>query len=92
MAQWTNGDYAVHTDPEKVDLEALNDALGSDIMWWARRLGPEDLRTMVYNSLCFSLHGPAAESGQAATGVYPQPTTMGATMFFFKDCPHPLSS
>lgn len=60
MAEWTKGAFTVSTDPARVNLEALNDALDSSVMWWARRLSPEDLRTMVFSSLCFSLHGPVS--------------------------------
>lgn len=66
MASWTKGAFTVHTDPARVDLEALNDAFDSDLMWWAKRLAPGDLRTMVHGSLCFSLHGPSTTNEEPA--------------------------
>ena len=44
------------TDPKYIHLEALNAALSSDMLWWARALPEAELRKMVDHSLCLGLY------------------------------------
>jgi hypothetical protein len=44
------------TDPKYIHLDALNAALGSDMLWWARSVPEADLRKMVDHSLCIGLY------------------------------------
>ncbi|KAH8903433.1 hypothetical protein BR93DRAFT_953180 [Coniochaeta sp. PMI_546] len=44
------------TDPNYIQLNALNTALGSDMLWWARAVPEAELRKMVDYSLCIGLY------------------------------------
>lgn len=48
--------YTCSTDPARIQLDALNEALSSDFIWWAKPLGREGLRRMVENSFCFGVY------------------------------------
>lgn len=48
--------YVCSTDPNRLDLDALNAALGSDLLWWANSLPEDRLKTMVDNCLIFGLY------------------------------------
>lgn len=48
--------YVCSTDPKHVQLDALNSALGSDMLWWAHPLPEATLKRMVEHSLCFGLY------------------------------------
>lgn len=48
--------YLCSTDPEILDLNALNTALGSDMLWWATALPEERLKVLVDNCLIFGLY------------------------------------
>jgi hypothetical protein len=50
------GQYLCTTDPQYIDLAALNAALDSEMIWWAGPLDDAGLRTMVDHSLCISLY------------------------------------
>lgn len=47
--------YLCSTDPELIDLGALNAALGSDMLWWANALAEDRLKKMVDNCLILGL-------------------------------------
>ncbi|KAB8073431.1 hypothetical protein BDV29DRAFT_157621 [Aspergillus leporis] len=53
---WHRGDYLVSTDPELLQVEAVNAALGSDMVWWAGDLPASALREALHSSLCFGLY------------------------------------
>ncbi|KAK3316200.1 hypothetical protein B0H66DRAFT_625112 [Apodospora peruviana] len=48
--------YAMSTDKTRIDLAALDDAFGSDLVWWAKRLPDDELKTMVEQSFCVGLY------------------------------------
>ena len=64
---WTRQDgdvtYTISTDPALIQVDALDDALSSDLLWWCEGLGHETLRKVVEHSLCF--------------GIYARPTSTG---------------
>lgn len=57
------------TDPSRLDLGALNAALGSDLLWWADALPKDRLKTMVDNCLIFGLYlaKPASQGKYSVT-------------------------
>ncbi|KAK5653349.1 hypothetical protein OQA88_9041 [Cercophora sp. LCS_1] len=60
IRSWTRtiGDtvYTCSADPSLIQLDALNAAFASDMIWWAKPLGGEELKTMARNSLCFGIY------------------------------------
>ncbi|CAG8938250.1 unnamed protein product [Penicillium salamii] len=57
---WHRGNYLVSTDPELLQVEAVNAALGSDMVWWAGDLPEAALREALNKSLCFGLYDTSA--------------------------------
>ncbi|KUI69295.1 hypothetical protein VM1G_05002 [Cytospora mali] len=58
---WTHHDqdgktYVCSTDPSFLQLDALNEALGSDMLWWAMALPEDRLKTMVENCMVLGLY------------------------------------
>lgn len=72
---WTYGDgaartYLCSTDPGLLQLDALNAALGSDLLWWAKALPEDRLQTLVNNCLVIGLYSLEPEnSGQPIKGT-----------------------
>ncbi|KAL2126493.1 hypothetical protein VTI74DRAFT_816 [Chaetomium olivicolor] len=79
LRSWTRqvGDqtYTVSTDPSLIDLDAVNAAYGSDMIYWAKTLDMETIKLCVEQSLCFGLYvqkeQPQHESqdGKATNGT-----------------------
>lgn len=44
------------TDPKYIQLDTLNAAFGSELLWWARAVPEAELRKMVDHSLCLGLY------------------------------------
>jgi hypothetical protein len=57
---WTrvvdNTTYTCSTDTALIQLDALNSAFSSDLLWWAKPLSAKDLYKTVHNSLCFGVY------------------------------------
>ncbi|SPJ73547.1 related to GNAT family N-acetyltransferase [Fusarium torulosum] len=53
---WTRGDYVVSTDPALLQVDAINAALSSDIVWWAGDLPADALWDALQSSICFGLY------------------------------------
>ncbi|KAJ2896936.1 putative GNAT family N-acetyltransferase [Zalerion maritima] len=64
--------YVVSSDREHVQLDALNDAFGSDIIWWADRYPEDVLRKLVDTSMCFGVFC-LPEGTQASEHQHGQP-------------------
>ncbi|KAK0629021.1 hypothetical protein B0T17DRAFT_524391 [Bombardia bombarda] len=64
---WTRqvGDttYMCSTDQQQIQLDALNAAFESDMIWWAKGLTTDALRRSVENSFCFGLYVRTAAGG-----------------------------
>ncbi|KAK2041736.1 acetyltransferase [Colletotrichum somersetense] len=59
--QWYRDDYLISTDRSLLDLDAINDAFGSEMLWWTTRVPEAALRRLVDNSLCLGVYKlPAA--------------------------------
>lgn len=57
------GPYAISTDPARLDIAAIIDAISG--MYWAQGRPPELIARSVRNSLCFGLYHTAAHIGLA---------------------------
>ncbi|KAF2670124.1 putative GNAT family N-acetyltransferase [Microthyrium microscopicum] len=53
---WRKDSFLVSTNHSNLEPDAINKALGSDVIWWAESLSGNQLRTMLQNSLCFGLY------------------------------------
>ncbi|KNG89666.1 hypothetical protein ANOM_002339 [Aspergillus nomiae NRRL 13137] len=53
---WHRGDYLVSTDPDLLQVDAVNAALGSEMVWWAGDLPAAALQEALHSSLCFGLY------------------------------------
>jgi hypothetical protein len=53
---WTRGDYLVSTDPALLQVDAINAALSSDMVWWAGDLPADALWDALRSSICFGLY------------------------------------
>ncbi|KAI1486509.1 hypothetical protein F5X96DRAFT_681952 [Biscogniauxia mediterranea] len=53
---WYRDEYLISTEPQLIQVDAVNEALGSDLMWWARSLPRETIKKALNNSLCFGLY------------------------------------
>ena len=62
-------EYLVSTDHALLQVDEINAAFGSDVMWWARALPRDALLHALGNSLCFGLyHVGAGAGGDAGAG------------------------
>ncbi len=66
-----NNTYTVSTDPSLLDLNAINDAFASDMLYWAKPMDPDTLRLSVDQSLCFGLY--LADNGPFSPSQLPPP-------------------
>lgn len=72
MQQCAGNTYICSTNPNILDLHALNNALGSDMLWWASTLPEDRLKVMANNCLILALYQVEPEpSGQQAQGCLP---------------------
>jgi len=57
---WTrqvdNTTYTCSTDAALIQLDVLNAAFASELLWWAKAQQPDTLRKTVNNSLCFGVY------------------------------------
>jgi hypothetical protein len=51
-----NRTYTISTDPSLIQLDALDAAFRSDMLYWAQPLSPEALKLCVEQSLCLGLY------------------------------------
>lgn len=63
MAEYTNGQYWITTDPEKLDLDAIHAYLTRS--FWAEGIPKPIVATALANSLCFGLFDRADQVGLA---------------------------
>ena len=62
--------FLCSTNPSLLDLNALNAALGSDMLWWATALSEEQLKKVVDTCLMIGLYVLQPESNSQPEGVY----------------------
>ncbi|KXX76960.1 DNA ligase [Madurella mycetomatis] len=56
--------YTCSTDPRLIQLDAVNAAFSSDMVYWAKPLAPKALKRCIEMSLCFGLY--VQEGGEQA--------------------------
>ncbi len=61
--EWKRGEYAIATDPSRLDLVAVHDFLKGS--YWARGIPKEVVERSVENSLCFGLYREDEQVGFA---------------------------
>jgi len=57
--------FVCTTDPRQIDLQAVNAAFGSDMMWWAKSLPEEELKRVIEHSLCLSISMQTASNANS---------------------------
>ncbi|KAF6804374.1 putative GNAT family N-acetyltransferase [Colletotrichum sojae] len=69
--QWYKDDYLISTDRSLLQLDAINDALDSDLLWWAKREPEDVLKRMLDNSLCLGVYKlPESTAEIAAASIH----------------------
>ncbi|KAI1817283.1 hypothetical protein GGS20DRAFT_59487 [Poronia punctata] len=53
---WSRDGLLVSTEKRYLQVDAINEAMGSEIMWWAKSLPKETLQKALDNSLCLGLY------------------------------------
>ncbi|KAH9907160.1 hypothetical protein F4778DRAFT_525507 [Xylariomycetidae sp. FL2044] len=53
---WYRDEYLVSTERNLIQVDAVNDALQSDMMWWAQGLPRDVMQKALRNSLCLGLY------------------------------------
>jgi len=53
---WYRDNYLVSTDRSLLQLDAINDAFGSGLMFWTKKMPEEQLKSTIENSLCLGLY------------------------------------
>lgn len=53
---WYRGNYLLSTEALLIQVDAVNDALGSEAMWWAHSLPREAMKKALHDSLCLGLY------------------------------------
>jgi len=66
--------YLCSTNPAYLQHDAINAALGSDMLWWARSLDKGSLEKMLANSLCLAVYHLQPPEGSASEGECAQQT------------------
>lgn len=54
--QWYKDEYLISTDRSLVDLNAVNDAFDSELLWWTKRVPEVALKRLIDNSLCLGVY------------------------------------
>ena len=57
---WTRDGFLISTDPSLIPLQALNAAFASDMLYWAKPIPEDAMRSMLDNSLSFGLYSPTS--------------------------------
>ncbi|CAK7209702.1 hypothetical protein SCUCBS95973_000529 [Sporothrix curviconia] len=55
--------FLCSSDPSLIQLDALHEAMASDLLWWCKPLARTQLVTMVNNSVCLGLYRVATADG-----------------------------
>lgn len=63
---WYRENYMISTAPQLIQPEAVNAALESDAVYWARGMEPEYLKKMLSKSLCFGIYVMPESSSELA--------------------------
>jgi GNAT superfamily N-acetyltransferase len=61
--EWKRGEYAISSDPERLDLEVVHDFLTNS--YWAKGISEELVRRSIEHSLCFGVYHEQTQVGFA---------------------------
>ncbi|OTB14573.1 hypothetical protein K445DRAFT_318981 [Daldinia sp. EC12] len=53
---WYRDEFLISTEPLLIQVDAVNEALSSDMMWWAQGLPRDMIKKALHNSLCLGLY------------------------------------
>jgi ribosomal protein S18 acetylase RimI-like enzyme len=70
IRNWYRDNFLVSTDRSLIQIDAVNEAMGSDLMWWAQGLPRDEARRAINNAMCFGLY-ELPESSSAIAGTLP---------------------
>lgn len=56
VKNWYRDNYLVSTQPSLIQVDEVNAALNSDLLWWAQGLPRDQLKKALNNSLCLGLY------------------------------------
>ncbi|KAL2162093.1 hypothetical protein VTH06DRAFT_7878 [Thermothelomyces fergusii] len=62
-----NSTYTISTDPSLIQLDAINAAFDTDMVYWTKPLPLPTLKRCVEQSLCFGLYFHGQEDGEEAS-------------------------
>ncbi|OTA98126.1 hypothetical protein M426DRAFT_17737 [Hypoxylon sp. CI-4A] len=68
---WYRDDYLISTEPLLIQIDAVNAALSSDLMWWAQGLPRDEMKKALHNSLCLGLYVLPKSTSQLAGQTSP---------------------
>lgn len=63
---WYRDEYLISTEPLLIQIDAVNEALNSDLMWWAQGLPRDVIKKALHNSLCLGLFVLPTSTSQIA--------------------------
>ncbi|KAL0942027.1 putative GNAT family N-acetyltransferase [Colletotrichum truncatum] len=69
--QWYKDDYLISTDRSLLQLDAINNAFDSELLWWARRVPEHVLQRMIDNSLCLGVYKLPQSTVEIAGSLLP---------------------
>lgn len=72
------GTFLCSTNKSYIQIDALNAALDSEMLWWADPLPGETMQRMIDNTLCFGLYA-IEQAGGDQTGSLVMPFASHAT-------------
>lgn len=56
LREWRRDEFLVSNDADLFHLSAINAALASDLIYWAKAMSEEALKKMISKSLCFGVY------------------------------------
>jgi GNAT superfamily N-acetyltransferase len=62
--EWRRGEYAISTDPTRLDVDLIHDFLARR-SYWAQEVPRQVVERSIDHALCFGLYAPAAQVGFA---------------------------
>ncbi|KAI1824274.1 hypothetical protein F4861DRAFT_271003 [Xylaria intraflava] len=63
---WYRGEFLVSTEQRLLQVDAIRNAMGSELMWWAQALPRDVLSKALHNSLCLGLYALPQSTSQLA--------------------------
>ncbi|KAI0417813.1 hypothetical protein F5X98DRAFT_374443 [Xylaria grammica] len=63
---WYRGEFLLSTEQRLLQVDAIHEAMGSDVFWWAQAIPRDALLETLQNSLCFGLYELPQSTSQIA--------------------------